>query len=121
MIHFLNASNFILQNIDINSPELKNTNYDAMVLLIKANWCGHCRRFFPEYEQQSIKNKNIGYMVVEEEDNETLLTYWKNLAYPAFEVDSFPTVKLYYPTGEPKIGEVDRTQLQSEIDLFLRK
>lgn len=116
MIHELNASNFILQNIDLQSPELKNTSYDIIVLLVKANWCGFCTAYLPVFRQNSFKGDNVGYMVVEstEHDNDILIEQWKHLVNPVFTINSYPSIVIYNRNGSP-LGPVERTQLQESI------
>ena len=118
MIQELKASNFILQNIDLNSAELKGSKHDMMCLLIKAVWCGHCKSYYPQYEQFSKTASNIGFMVLEstDHDNETLLGHWKNLVNPAFEVSGFPTVIIYNAKGTPVKVVNDRMNILSEIE-----
>jgi thiol-disulfide isomerase/thioredoxin len=35
---------------------------EIKVVLVKANWCGHCRTFEPLYEEAKKKYKNIDYL-----------------------------------------------------------
>lgn len=111
---YLDQSDFTLQNINLESPKLQST--DITFLLIKAEWCGHCNRYLPIYEQYSVKYPNINFCVVEETENSKLLNEdFKKLVFPAFKVEGFPTVVLYNHDGSPIKVIENRIDLDSEI------
>ena len=112
MIIPVNASNFVLQNIDINSLNISVDNY---VLMIKASWCHFCTQYLPTYEQYSLKHNNIAFLTVEKDDNEELLASWKELINPIFEVNGYPTLVIYDHQGNPIRVVENRSDLDMEI------
>ncbi len=100
MIQFVDERNFVLQSLDQTSPAV--IPHKKAILMIKANWCGHCIRYLPTFEEYSIKNPHIQFFVLESEQNEKLLRRWQQLATPAFRVDGYPTLVLYDEDGHPK-------------------
>lgn len=113
MIQFVSEQDFVLQNFDKASPRFKKGA--QKVLFIKADWCGHCRTYLPEFEKFSIKYPNVQFLVLETEDNKRLVSRWKNIAHPVFHIEGFPTVVLYDNEGAPiKIIE-NRFALNDEL------
>jgi len=113
MLTALSAKNFVLQNIDLSSLHMKET--DKIVLLIKASWCGHCNQYFPKYVEESKKYPNIKFFYVEYDDNQQLLKQWGQLLNPAFAVQGYPTLVLYSPDGTPMQIIEDRSNLKEAI------
>ncbi len=115
MIQNLNSTDFILQNLDPSSPRVKAVRSNkGYVLLIKADWCGHCRRYLPIFRDQSIKRRDYTFLILDHDKNETLLRQWANLESPAFEANSFPTIIIYDASGMPlRKFEEDRTKLDT--------
>jgi thiol-disulfide isomerase/thioredoxin len=57
--------------------------------LFKAEWCGHCNKFKPEWEKlinnDNLKNK-INFITMDSEINKTEMAEWK--------IEGFPTIIL---------------------------
>ncbi len=114
MITTLTSKDFILQNIDTKSPYVDNQN-KKIVLLIKANWCGHCNRFLPQYEQYSKTLTNYKFCILEETTDGKFINCWKELLQPAFTVQGFPTLVVYNNDGTPIKVINDRQNLEKEL------
>ena len=68
-------------------------NNDKMLVMYYANWCGHCKRTKPEFQQliDSYKGKIKVLMIdCEEEENKDIVKTQK--------ISGFPTIR-YYPSG----------------------
>ena len=63
--------------------------YDYLLVLFYAPWCGHCKKFHPEYEKaaKTLRKENLYLSKVD-------ATVEKKLA-ERFEIQGFPTVKLF--------------------------
>ncbi len=107
MITSVNSSDFILQSLN----PARVDSAAAYILLIKAKWCGHCTRYLPDFEKQSVKFPNVKFLVLESTDNDHFVKSWSNLANPAFQVNGFPTVVLYNSAGMPVKQVADRMRL----------
>lgn len=116
MIHYIGEQNFIFQNVDV--PSLKLDPTDVIIVLIKADWCGHCVRFVPEYELQSVKHSDVNFLVVEHTTNERMLTRWSKIANPAFVVEGFPTVVMFDNVGHPVRVIQDKMKIDEEITAY---
>jgi thiol-disulfide isomerase/thioredoxin len=100
MITNVNSGDFILQSLDLSSPRIKAPKgCKGWVLLIKAEWCGHCRRYLPQFEEFSTKYPEYMFLVLEETNNTRCIQQWKELISPLFTVDGFPTVVVYDQLG----------------------
>ena len=114
MSKFLTREDFTLQTLNLNSPKI-NKNAACSAILIKANWCGFCVKYFPIFDEMSSSYKNVNFLVVESDSNENMLKQWSDLVCPAYKVDSFPTVVLYGPDGN-YIKTINRDDLKKELD-----
>lgn len=86
MVKKVTAKNFT------NSGNLKNVNKHGM-LLIYADWCGHCRRFTPEYEDIDRLTGN-DYLCLKIQDIDLTPELSKKL-----NVMGFPTIKFFDKNG----------------------
>lgn len=115
LISQLASKHFVLQNIDISKPSVGSEGR-PIVLLIKAEWCGFCQRYLPEFDNLSQQHKKIKFCTVEQTQNETMLAkHWPSLVNPAFQVNGYPTVVLYDAEGTPLRVVEDRSKLKDEL------
>lgn len=118
MTHQLSANHFTLQSINFQSNPALNKDAKCSVLLIKANWCGHCRTFLPKFEKLSESFPNVNFLIVDEEQSRALLAYWNELVSPVFKANSFPTVVLYGKDGNP-VRVVQRNKLKQILSTMI--
>ena len=86
--------------------------YDKLMVLFYAPWCGHCKKFHPEYEKaaKTLKKENIILAKVDGESNKELST--------RFSIESYPTIKAFIKKKEYSY-DGDRSE-EAIID-FMRK
>ena len=86
--------------------------YDYLLVLFYAPWCGHCKKFHPEYEKaaKTLRKENLYLSKVD-------ATVEKKLA-EKFDIQGFPTVKLFIK-GE----EIEYTggRKEQEVINWMRK
>ena len=89
----LNASSFVLSG---GSLKLKNKTGEPGMLLIHANWCGHCQTFKPVYAKldSTLNSKGTTFPLFMIEDQ--VIT--KKLA-AALNVRGYPTIKFVDQSG----------------------
>ena len=114
-ITYVDGRCFILQNIDKQDPRILS-NKRGYVLLIKANWCGHCISYFPKFEEFAKNLSDHQFLVLESTDNPDVLKYWSQLISPVFVSNSYPTVVRYDDEGEPLAIIKNRFKLKDELD-----
>jgi thiol-disulfide isomerase/thioredoxin len=81
---------------DLSSKKLKSGGLtEPTIVFIYANWCGHCRRFMPIYNDAS---KILGSMVklykIDSDKNQTFIK--------KFGITSFPTLLIFDKNGKLK-------------------
>ena len=86
--------------------------YEYLLVLFYAPWCGHCKKFHPEYEKAAkvLRKENLFLSKVD-------ATVEKKLA-EKFEIQGFPTVKLFIK-GEPI--EYTGGRKEQEVINWMRK
>lgn len=86
--------------------------YEYLLVLFYAPWCGHCKKFHPEYEKAAttLRKENLYLAKVD-------ATAEKKLA-EKFEIQGFPTVKLFIK-GQPI--EYTGGRKESEVVNWMRK
>ena len=86
--------------------------YEYLLVLFYAPWCGHCKKFHPEYEKAAttLRKENLYLAKVD-------ATAEKKLA-EKFEIQGFPTVKLFIK-GKPI--EYTGGRKESEVINWMRK
>ena len=86
--------------------------YEYLLVLFYAPWCGHCKKFHPEYEKAAttLRKENLYLAKVD-------ATVEKKLA-EKFEIQGFPTVKLFIK-GHPI--EYTGGRKESEVINWMRK
>ncbi len=114
---YLDNKDFTLQAINMDSPKLGKKRSGPMVLFIKAEWCGYCRKYLPTYENFSKQFPNTKFLVLDTDGEATskMLQYWNELALPAFHVKGFPTVVMYNEDGVPLHVVENRFALDQEL------
>ena len=80
----LSASDFFIRNneVYINTPVI---NGKPFMLLVHANYCGHCVRFAPDYANLSRQTNRFNFLALEAEDmkrNPRLADALKIQGYP---------------------------------------
>ena len=81
------------------------------IVLVYADWCGHCQKFKPEWKKfrklaRSVSNIRTSELDVDDKTNESMI---KSLG-----VDTFPTVIMIRPSGDRQVYSGDR----SSVDLL---
>jgi thiol-disulfide isomerase/thioredoxin len=114
-ITYVDGRCFVLQSIDKQDQRI-SSNKRGYVLLIKANWCGHCISYFPKFEDFAKELSDYQFLVLESTDNPDVLKHWSQLVSPAFVANSFPTVVKYDSEGEPISIIKNRFKLKDELD-----
>jgi len=86
--------------------------YENLMVLFYAPWCGHCKKFHPEYEKAalSLKKENIILAKVDAESNKKLSK--------KYNIESYPTIKAFIKKKEYTY-DGERNE-ESVID-FMRK
>ena len=86
--------------------------YENILVLFYAPWCGHCKKFHPEYEKAAttLRKENLYLAKVD-------ATVEKKLA-ERFEIQGFPTVKLFI---KGKDIEYTGGRKESEVVNWMRK
>ncbi len=86
--------------------------YENLLVLFYAPWCGHCKKFHPEYEKAAttLRKENLYLAKVD-------ATVEKKLA-EKFEIQGFPTVKLFIK-GQPI--EYTGGRKENEVINWMRK
>jgi thiol-disulfide isomerase/thioredoxin len=109
-IQLKSSDSFILQDLDVSTLGVQSKYY---VLLVKQEWCGHCKRYWPSYESQSanLGTEGITCLYIEGTESPDILLQWKELVSPAFEIQGFPTLLAFDSVGK-YVGE-----LQSREDI----
>ncbi len=87
----------------------------AVVIDFWAGWCGPCRMFSPIFEELAKDYKNIGFMKVNVDENETIAR--------KYNIMSIPTTMLF-KGGKVKasiIGAVPKESVKKWIDDSLKE
>ena len=86
--------------------------FQNLMVLFYAPWCGHCKKFHPEYEKaaSSLQKENIFLAKVDAESNKNLATQ--------YQIESYPTIKVFIKKREYSY-EGERNE-ESVID-FMRQ
>ena len=86
--------------------------YEYLLVLFYAPWCGHCKKFHPEYEKAAtvLRKENLYLAKVD-------ATVEKKLA-EKFEIQGFPTVKLFI---KGQAIEYTGGRRESEVINWMRK
>ncbi len=110
------VSAFILQDLNISHPDIKQGS-KAFVVLAKQSWCGYCTKFWPDYERQSelLDKQRIQTLYIEGTQSPEILDQWKELVFPIFQIQGFPTLIVFNSQGR-YVGEVaERTDIAKSI------
>jgi thiol-disulfide isomerase/thioredoxin len=78
---------YINKNLGINTPGM---------ILIHATWCGHCKRFMPEYNKISMKLKSE-FPCLEIEES---VLKQNPAAMKALNIQGYPTLKFFNKDGK---------------------
>ena len=98
MVYQIDASSFVM-NTTSKVLKLKNKTGKKGLLLIYAEWCGHCTRFKPDYSKLDsiLKEQGIVFPLFAIEDKSIEAS--KNLG-PALNFTGYPTLKVVMTNGE---------------------
>ena len=88
------------------------TKFENIMVLFYAPWCGHCKKFHPEYRKAAITLKKEGLILAKCD-----ATANKKLA-EKFKIKGFPTTKLFIK-GSPLDYNGGRTE--NDVVKFVRK
>ena len=101
----------------IKNPHIVVNNKPGM-LLVKADWCGHCKRFMPTYQKLQRRLGNNFPCAYIDESNMT------NELSNALNVRGFPTIIFFDKYGriiEQYEGPREEGQLMKKIDEMYHK
>jgi len=98
-----------LSNEDFDSTIAEN---DLVLVEFYAPWCGHCKRLAPEYEEAA--NQLYGQVPLAKVD----CTVHRDLC-EKYEVQGFPTIKLFRKDGT--VSDYEKGRTASDIVKFLKK
>ena len=82
------------------------------IILFKASWCGHCKKFMPIWEKLIKNNKektNLNFITYDNEKNPDMIKEW--------DINGFPTIIIQQGDNKEKYyGERNFISLQAKID-----
>ena len=89
------------------------SQYKNILVLFYAPWCGHCKKFHPEFSKAAttLKNENLYLAKVDSTENKELASKYK--------IASYPTVKLF-SNGKAIPYEAGRTE-KNVVEWMRRK
>lgn len=68
-----------------------NEGSEKMLIMYKANWCGHCKRAAPEFQKLMDNYKgNVKIMMIDADEDKEIIK--------SQNIKGFPTIR-YYPSG----------------------
>lgn len=81
-------NNFNNNKINMLGGSINQT--EKTLTLIKADWCGHCKKFFPIWEELPKHLPNINFKVLDSEQNKEEIQKYKIAGYPSIflEIDN---------------------------------
>jgi thiol-disulfide isomerase/thioredoxin len=85
---------------------------DKNLILFKAEWCGHCKNFLPEWnelQKSDLKNK-VNFITYDSDKNSNEIKQWK--------IDGYPT--MYLQQGKNAI-EYQGNRTKEEITKFINE
>ena len=94
-----------------NSGQLKNYKDKTVLIKFYTNWCGHCRRSIPDYEELSKQYKNDKSVVIAQIDgdkSEDIINILNKLRNGP-KIHGYPTILLFKNNLYVDIFNDDRT------------
>ena len=79
------------------------TKSDIKVILFSADWCGHCKKFKPEWEKLKKKLSNK-YTFINYKDTDKETTEWKINGFPTIYIANKDHASQYY--GERQVDAI---------------
>ncbi len=88
-----NKNKYTLKN---NPPMTGGGKNKINIMLFKAEWCGHCQRFKPVWEQLSKKfQSKFNFIVYDSDKNENMMTKYKINGFPTILIQDGDIIKPY--------------------------
>jgi len=93
--------NLRLNNLNLfdgldNPPMTGGGKNKINIMLFKAEWCGHCQRFKPVWEQLSKKfQSKFNFIVYDSDKNENMMTKYKINGFPTILIQDGDIIKPY--------------------------
>lgn len=81
-IKYLNLKDS-LDNINNNIKTQNGGRNNKTLILIKADWCGHCKAFKPIWEQLPSHLDNINFKLLDSENNKDIIQKYNIKGYPS--------------------------------------
>jgi len=89
-----------------------NSQNIPTLTLIKAEWCGHCQRFKPEWEELQKTYNEVQYKTIDSENKEQLSKY---------EFKGFPSIFLEINDNPKSYIEYNGTRTKEQIIKFIEE
>jgi len=110
----IDGRHFTFQDLDMKNPNIRK-HMQGYVLLVKAEWCGYCKRYLPAYKKFAEDNQNYQFLMMDADSNADVIHAWSQLVNPIYKADHFPTLIRFDSNGKA-LGVVEnRDDLINEL------